>query len=809
MTPSGALATLYSFPGPEGNPTAPLVEGTDGNFYGTATESIFKITAAGAITTLYTFCALPGCADGANLDAGLIQATDGNFYGTTSAGGAYGNYGTIFKITLAGQLTTLHSFSSTDGAIPGGGLIQATDGNFYGTAGGGGANGYGTVFRITPAGQLTTLHSFNSADGANPSGVLVQGKAGSFYGTTEGGGSSNAGTIFSLSVPMTATPTPTYGTAARVFQDGGQWPDNTIYIFGDLGKVQSELVESTTSGFQAADPKITAITTVNPAGLSSGALSYSADSSDGAARGLAFRNFINNTGAPLTMKLNAVLSGYFLQEDGYTGYGSVAGAIHIFDGTTFASRVKASGETAGQFLLANYPSTTAFQGATVIDTLDNLFPGPALAGGYVALEGEPAGSAIWIANTYGIGPISGSVSTSLFTVEPQQTITVIFDVATATAGGPFGTGEVYFLDTLQPAANFFSDANGNAVSGMAAVDAPAPASLPVSPAALVLAPATATNLAGTADTVTATATDTNGNAVPGAIVKFTVTSGPNAGVVGGAITGGNGQAVFSYTGTHGAGPDTIQASIGTVASNAVQETWTLALLPSGSACNGTYNGTFAGDVTVRDGQTCVLVGGGVTGDIIQNGGSLTIGNFTVSGNVHVDGRGTFSIGPYTTIDGNLDDEGAVPRPRFDDLRNHAPLGARPSIGLSPHPSNPAIGRFCGGTRCGAGTAPSQVCRATVKGNLWFRNNRTGVQIGSASPSCAGNAINGNLEVQDSTGFTAIFGNTVLGNLEDLNNAGPTQVFDNTVTNNLQCQDNRSITGGGNTAGLKEGQCAAF
>lgn len=97
----------------------------------------------------------------------------------------------------------------------------------------------------------------------------------------------------------------------------------------------------------------------------------------------------------------------------------------------------------------------------------------------------------------------------------------------------------------------------------------------------------------------------------------------------------------------------------------------------------------------------------------------------------------------------------------------------------------------------------------MKGNLWFRNNRTGVQIGSASPSCAGNAINGNLEVQDSTGFTAIFGNTVLGNLEDLNNAGPTQVFDNTVTNNLQCQDNRSITGGGNTAGLKEGQCAAF
>ena len=90
--------------------------------------------------------------------AGLVQATDGNFYGTTEYGGTSGNCGadrcgTIFKITPAGTLTTLHSFDGTDGAAPYGALIQATDGNFYGTTEGGNSGGhydvYGTVFSLT------------------------------------------------------------------------------------------------------------------------------------------------------------------------------------------------------------------------------------------------------------------------------------------------------------------------------------------------------------------------------------------------------------------------------------------------------------------------------------------------------------------------------------------------------------------------------------------------------------------------------------------------------------------------------------
>ena len=105
----------------------------------------------------------------------LVQGADGNLYGT-AAGGGTNNYGTIFKITPSGKLTTPCSFcpqsACTDGEYPSAGLVQAAKGAFYGTTGSGGANGYGTVFKITPGGTLTTLYSFCAqsgyADGENP-----------------------------------------------------------------------------------------------------------------------------------------------------------------------------------------------------------------------------------------------------------------------------------------------------------------------------------------------------------------------------------------------------------------------------------------------------------------------------------------------------------------------------------------------------------------------------------------------------------------------------------------------------------------
>jgi uncharacterized repeat protein (TIGR03803 family) len=200
------------------------VRGTDGNFYGTTAEggayicrtqgrnkigcgTVFKITAKGKLTTLYNFCSETNCADGSDALAGLVQAADGNFYGTTAEGGA-NTSGTVFKITPKGKLATLYNFCSqtncTDGATPYAGLVQATDGNFYGATRFGGANNSGAVFKITSEGKLTTLYSFCSqtscTDGEFPQAGPVQATNGKFYGTTSGGGANASGTVFSLSV---------------------------------------------------------------------------------------------------------------------------------------------------------------------------------------------------------------------------------------------------------------------------------------------------------------------------------------------------------------------------------------------------------------------------------------------------------------------------------------------------------------------------------------------------------------------------------------------------------------------------------
>ncbi len=118
----------------------------------------------------------------------LLLGGDGNFYGTTEYGGPGGGSGTVFKMTPAGSLTTLVSFKNTNGAHPIAGLVQNTDGNFYGTTSDGGTNGFGTIFRINPSGDFATLFSFNNTNGANPYGGLAVDAGGNLYGTTAYGG---------------------------------------------------------------------------------------------------------------------------------------------------------------------------------------------------------------------------------------------------------------------------------------------------------------------------------------------------------------------------------------------------------------------------------------------------------------------------------------------------------------------------------------------------------------------------------------------------------------------------------------------
>jgi uncharacterized repeat protein (TIGR03803 family) len=212
--PAQTFTSLLSFDGRDGgNPNAGLVQGTDGNFYGTASGggapnyegTVFKMTPGGKLTTLHSF----DFTDGTTPVGGLVQGTDGNFYGTTEYGGDNGsNVGTVFTITPSGTLNTLYDVcpigGCADGANPHGGLIQSTDGTFYGTTQNGGVNNGGTVFNITSSGALTTIYSFCSeskcADGYQPFAGLVQATDGSFYGTTlEGGtGIGKVGTIFEM-----------------------------------------------------------------------------------------------------------------------------------------------------------------------------------------------------------------------------------------------------------------------------------------------------------------------------------------------------------------------------------------------------------------------------------------------------------------------------------------------------------------------------------------------------------------------------------------------------------------------------------
>ena len=223
-SPAQTFTTVVSFDVADGaNPQSSLIQATDGNFYGTVVSgganfgcggsfgcgSVFKITPTGTLTSLYSFCSQPNCTDGDFPVSGLIQGTNGNFYGTTSGGGLSSNCdlgcGTVFMLTPAGALTTLYSFSGTDGALPyTGSLVYGLDGNFYGTTAAGGANGnYGTVFMYNPtAGTLTTIYSFCSlsgcTDGYAPFSGLVLGTDGNFYETTYFGGVNSRGTAFMI-----------------------------------------------------------------------------------------------------------------------------------------------------------------------------------------------------------------------------------------------------------------------------------------------------------------------------------------------------------------------------------------------------------------------------------------------------------------------------------------------------------------------------------------------------------------------------------------------------------------------------------
>ena len=265
ITPAGVYTVIHSFCSEGGGactdggiPRGGIVQGPDGNIYGTtsftgaAGGTVFKATLSGTFSTIYTFCVNGGsCLDGSLPGGGLVIGTDGNIYGETYYGGANGS-GTIYKMTLAGSLTTLASQISGAEQQDPAGLVQASDGNFYGTTAGGGTNptgtGQGTVFKMTPSGNYTTIYSFCQdyesgvcQDGSGPGAIsLVENSAGQLMGTTiEGGagtsGSTNTGTIFA--VTLTGAESVVYSYCSKEvngrFCSDGEIPYAGGFIAGD------------------------------------------------------------------------------------------------------------------------------------------------------------------------------------------------------------------------------------------------------------------------------------------------------------------------------------------------------------------------------------------------------------------------------------------------------------------------------------------------------------------------------------------------------------------------------------------------
>ena len=331
-TSSSSETVLHAFGATSTDGTSPnaLIQGKDGNFYGTTYSgganrlsvgyfpgatgdgTFYVITPAGVETVLYSFGA--SNLDGLGPSGSLIQAADGNFYGTTMLGGA-ADAGTVFKITPTGVETVLYSFgaSSTDAINPFSGVIQGTDGNFYGTASGGAAE-YGTVFMVTPSGVETVLHSFGGSptDGQYPGGGLVQGLDGNFYGTTTYGGAttdvSNIGTG--------------EGTVYKITPAG---EETLIYSFGSLdgfgptGTLAQDsagnLYGTTSNDLNGTSPSVSTsegtVFKVTPAGVETVLYTFPLNSNSGGV-------------APNSVTVGSDGNLYGTTENGGTGAGGVA-----------------------------------------------------------------------------------------------------------------------------------------------------------------------------------------------------------------------------------------------------------------------------------------------------------------------------------------------------------------------------------------------------------------------------------------------------------------------------------------------------
>lgn len=415
----GEIQLLGSFAGSNGaNPYSGLALGADGNYYGTTHQggtnglpsglgSIYRLTPAGAVTTLHSFGAMP---NGNRPVAGLTLGADGHFYGVTWQGGTSGG-GTFFRFTTNGTLTTLYSFSSGVGTRPSGRLMLAQDGFFYGTAQLGGG-GYGTVYRISTNGALFTVHAFNSTNGANPYAEVMQSPDGILYGTTVNGGSSNLGTVFGLTTNGVLTTLISFTNAnganpyGGVVWGGAGWLYGTT-AYGGANGYGTVYRVSTSGVFQTLHSFSGAADGANP-------WTSLVRARDGRYYGTTILGGANGWGTVFQVTTNANLThlvSFDYDNNGATPYGSLLQtADGSLLGTTFSQGVGLKG-TIFKVLPARAMLTSTLVNSTTLQLAWDAWPGITYQ---VQCRSNLSGS-VW----YNLGsPVTADTSTALLVDNP-------------------------------------------------------------------------------------------------------------------------------------------------------------------------------------------------------------------------------------------------------------------------------------------------------------------------------------------------------------------------------------------------------
>jgi uncharacterized repeat protein (TIGR03803 family) len=367
MTPTGGVTPLVAN---LGGHAAGIMQGTDGNFYGTVRPPagtarsgvIFRMTPAGKYTVLHNFNGYP--TDGYDPAGTVIQASDGNFYGTTVTGGT-NNTGTIYKITPAGAYKVLFTFPPiTDGRLPIAGLVQGTDGYLYGIAGLGGTDNRGTLFRVTYTGAFTVVYNVNYTDGCNAQVPLFQHTNGTFFSDSYECGTHSEGVVYSLKVglhPFIALVT-TLGKAGQTIEILGNGLTGTTSVKFGTGSATSFIVVSDT--YMTAVVPATGTTGVVTVGTPSGFRVSSKKF-----RVLPVISSFSPTGGPVGSQV--VITGTGLTQTTKVTFGGVA-ATNFTQSATQVTAIVPSGAVTGKIGITTSGGVATSSGTF---TVTNSLPG--------------------------------------------------------------------------------------------------------------------------------------------------------------------------------------------------------------------------------------------------------------------------------------------------------------------------------------------------------------------------------------------------------------------------------------------------